>query len=94
MTNSAFVFSSLVLKETGGYSALCLELDVASQGATLAQAKKALYEAVSLYLESAFENNLPYLRPVPRDQDPRRGDPSAIVDAFDLRVDLKIEAHA
>lgn len=60
-----FVFTGALTRERKGYSSLCLELDVASQGDSLQEAKDALLQAVSLYLETAFENNLPYLRPVP-----------------------------
>lgn len=37
----------------GGYSALCVELGVASQGETIEEARENLKEAVDLYLESA-----------------------------------------
>jgi len=37
----------------GGYSALCVELGVASQGETVEEARENLKEAVELYLESA-----------------------------------------
>ncbi|MBI2069706.1 MAG: hypothetical protein HYT79_03815 [Elusimicrobia bacterium] len=89
-----FIFSSAIIKQPKGYSALCLDLDVASNGATPEQAQRALYEAVTLYLETAFENNLPHLRPVPRDQDPRFQNPDSILQTFNLRVDFKIQAHA
>jgi predicted RNase H-like HicB family nuclease len=39
----------------GGYSALCPELGVASQGETIEEAEANLKEAVELYLESAKE---------------------------------------
>ncbi len=67
MTNhiDQFVFTAVTCKERRGYTALCLELDVASQGDTIHEAKNALLEAVTLYLETAFESNIPYLRPVP-----------------------------
>jgi predicted RNase H-like HicB family nuclease len=39
----------------GGYSALCPELGVASQGETIEEAETNLKEAVELYLESARE---------------------------------------
>ena len=60
---------SIIEKDNGYYSALCLELDVASQGKTIGQAKKNLQEAVELYLEEVFEskeekNFIP--RPAPR----------------------------
>ena len=92
--NKDFVFSSVILKQPRGFTALCLDLDVTSEGGTPVQAKKALYEAVTLYLESAFENNLPHLRPVPRDEDPRYANPEKIVDTFNLHVDFRIQAHA
>ncbi len=60
-----FIFTGAIMKERKGYTSLCLELDVASQGETIREAKDALLEAVTLYLETAFESNLPYLRPVP-----------------------------
>ena len=63
------LFHALIEKENGSYSALCLEIDVASQGKTIQQAKKNLREAVELYLEDVIEVNeekdfIP--RPAPR----------------------------
>ena len=46
---------SIIEKENGLYSALCLELDVASQGKTAIEAKKNLQEAIELYLEEVIE---------------------------------------
>ena len=47
-------FSGIFQKELdGGYSALCPELDVASQGETIEEAEANLKEAIELYLESA-----------------------------------------
>ena len=45
----------LIEKEGDLYSALCLELNVASQGKTLAETKKNILEAVELYLEDVVE---------------------------------------
>ena len=39
----------------GGYSVICTDLDVASQGETLDEATENIKEAVELYLESAEE---------------------------------------
>lgn len=58
-----FVFTGILWKEDDEYSALCPELDVASQGKTLAEARKNLLEAASLHLEGSFEDGLPYLHP-------------------------------
>lgn len=60
---------SIIEKEKSLYSALCLELDVASQGRTVAEAKKNLKDAVAVYLEDVFQSGeaedfIP--RPAPR----------------------------
>jgi predicted RNase H-like HicB family nuclease len=47
---------NLIEKEGDIYSAICLELNVASQGETVAEAKKNLQEAVELYLEDVIES--------------------------------------
>ena len=39
-------------------------LNVASQGETVEEAKKNIIEAVTLYLETAIESNLPIIRSV------------------------------
>ncbi len=44
----------LIEKEGRLCSALCLELDVASQGRSVAEAKKNVAEAVQLYLEAVY----------------------------------------
>ena len=45
----------LIEKDDDLYSAICLELNVASQGVTIDEAKKNLQEAVELYLEDVYE---------------------------------------
>ncbi|MGH7450547.1 MAG: type II toxin-antitoxin system HicB family antitoxin [bacterium] len=49
-------FHVLIEKEGRLYSALCLELDVASQGRTIAETKKNILEAIELYLESVYDD--------------------------------------
>ena len=44
----------LIEKEGRLYSALCLELDVASQGRSVTEAKKNIAEAVHLYLADIY----------------------------------------
>jgi hypothetical protein len=51
-----------------------------------------LAEAVTLYLETCFENNLPYMRPVPPEEDPRRSVPENLVEIFRLKVDFRVHA--
>lgn len=89
-----FEFTGAVFREARKFVSLCLELDVASQGTSLRQAKKMLAEAVSLYLESCFEDGVPYLRPVPRDEDPRIQRPDDVVELFPLSVDFEVHAVA
>ncbi len=45
----------LIEKEGGLYSSLCLELNVASQGKTVVEAKENMKEAIELYLEDVWE---------------------------------------
>ncbi len=82
MEQPEFVFTGVIFQEEGGYTALCPDLDVASQSNSIPEAKAALLEAVMLYLETALENNLPWLRPVPRAEDPRFVTPELIVATF------------
>jgi len=61
----------LIEKDDDLYSAICLELNVASQGVTIDEAKKNLHEAVELYLEVVYEAGdeeefIP--RPAPREE--------------------------
>ncbi len=94
MLSNEFVFTGIIYKEENRHSSLCPELDVASEGETIDEAVSNLFEAVTVYLETAIEANLPYLRPIPQDEDPRITNPESIVKTFNLRVDFQIKAHA
>ncbi|MEW5745409.1 MAG: hypothetical protein AB1805_08250 [Nitrospirota bacterium] len=94
MQSAEFVFTGIVFKEGERYNSLCPELDVASEGETVKEASGYLIEAVSLYLETAIEANLPYLRPIPRNEDPRITNPESIITTFNLKVDFQIKVHA
>ena len=87
-----FEFTGAIFKEGKRFASLCLELDVASQGRTIREAKSMLAEAVEVYLETCFESNLPYFRPVPRDEDPRINPNENLVEMFPLPVMVKIFA--
>jgi len=50
---STRTFTAAIHREGDGYVALCPELDVASQGDTVEQARDNLREAVELFLETA-----------------------------------------
>jgi predicted RNase H-like HicB family nuclease len=45
--------TALIEREGDGYVALCPELDIASQGGSVEEAKNSLVEAIELFLESA-----------------------------------------
>jgi predicted RNase H-like HicB family nuclease len=89
-----FVFTGLIWKEEKEFSALCPELDVASQGSTRKEAQEKLLEAATLHLEGSFEDGLPYLRPVPAAEDPRNSHPAEEVEVFKFKVDVAIKAYA
>ena len=94
MNSNEFVFTGIICKDGDRYSSLCPELDVASEGDSIDEASSNILEAVTLYLETSIEANLPYLRPVPQDEDPRMSDPESVVITFNLIVDFYIRAHA
>ncbi|MBI4686158.1 MAG: type II toxin-antitoxin system HicB family antitoxin [Nitrospirae bacterium] len=94
MQSNDFVFTGIIIKEGKRYTSLCPELDVASEGDTVDEASTNLLEAVTLYLETAIEANLPYLRPIPSDEDPRIAAPKSIIKTFRLKVDFQVKVHA
>ncbi len=50
--------TAILTREDGGFVALCPEVDVASQGATVEEAKANLKEAVELFFECASEDEM------------------------------------
>jgi predicted RNase H-like HicB family nuclease len=82
MEKSNIVLRSVLIKESDGFTALCLDTDIASDGATPEEAKANLQEAIELYIESAVENNLPVIRPVPREDNPLFTRTADIVEDF------------
>ena len=89
---NSFRFTGAIFREGKWFVALCLEVDVASQGGTVREAKKMLAEAVTLYLETCFEDGIPHLRPVPRDEDPRFNATDSLVEVFALKIDFEVHA--
>jgi predicted RNase H-like HicB family nuclease len=55
-------FTAIIEREGNGYVSLCPELDVASQGDTVEEARSNLIEAIELFFEAAdpreIENRL------------------------------------
>jgi predicted RNase H-like HicB family nuclease len=50
--------TAVIEHEPGGYAALCPELDIASQGDTVEQARQNLVEAVELFFETASRSEI------------------------------------
>lgn len=93
MGKSNLVLRSVLIREENGYAAICLDTDVASDGVTAEEAKSNLQEAVELYIESAVENNLPVIRPVPKEDNPLFTRASDVVEDFVLNVNFKITTY-
>ena len=56
-----YVFSAVFTREEKGYSVLCPELGVASQGSDMSEAETNIREAVELYIKDIPEKDLvPY----------------------------------
>jgi predicted RNase H-like HicB family nuclease len=50
--------TAIIEREDDGYVALCPELDIASQGSTVEEARVNLQEAVELFFETASETEI------------------------------------
>ena len=50
--------TAIIEREGDGYVALCPEVDVASQGATVDEARANLQEALELFFETASEDEI------------------------------------
>ncbi len=51
-------FTAIIEKEDNEYVAICPELDVASQGKTVEEARQNLREAIELFFECASEQEV------------------------------------
>jgi len=51
-------FTAIIEKEGNMYVSLCPELDIASQGSTVEEAKRNLEEAILLFFEHASEEEI------------------------------------
>ena len=50
--------TAIIEKEDGGFVALCPEVDVASQGESVAEARENLKEALELFFETASQEEI------------------------------------
>jgi predicted RNase H-like HicB family nuclease len=51
-------FTAIIEREDDWYVALCPELDIASQGKTVSEARRNLQEALELFFETASEEEI------------------------------------
>lgn len=51
-------FTAIIERESDGYVSLCPELDIASQGDTVEQARTNLAEALELFFETAAPSEI------------------------------------
>ena len=51
-------FTAIIERENDGYVSLCPELDIASQGDSVEEAKANLPEAIELFLETADKSEI------------------------------------
>ncbi len=51
-------FTAIIEREGDGYDALCPELDIASEGNNVEEARRNLSEAVELFFETASETEV------------------------------------
>lgn len=56
--NNIMQFTAIIEREGDQYVALCPELDVASQGESVEQARRNLKEALKLFFETASEKEI------------------------------------
>ena len=55
---SNYELTAIIEKENDGYVSLCPELDVASQGDTIEEARANLIEALALFFETASSEEI------------------------------------
>jgi predicted RNase H-like HicB family nuclease len=67
--------TAIIEREESGYSALCPEYDIASQGSTIEQARDNLIEALNLFFEVADASEVQ-----------RRFQPEVLVTQVEVRV--------
>lgn len=53
-----YQLTAIIERESNGYISLCPELDIASQGNTIEEARTNLIEAVQLFLETASSQEI------------------------------------
>jgi len=93
MENINLKFESVITKEDEIFCSLCIDLNVASEGESIEEAKKNLIEAVNDYIGIAIENNLPIMRKVSDENNPLLTTPEEVIEKFSIKTDLKVETY-
>ena len=56
--NGSYELTAIIEREGNGYVSLCPELDIASQGDTIEEARSNLIEALELFFETASKHEV------------------------------------
>ena len=88
--NYPFIFTGIILKKYSGYSGLCADINISSEGNTIEETKKNLEEAASLYIKSAIKNDLPIARPVMQNENPQFTSPDIIQEVYDMKIGFEV----
>jgi predicted RNase H-like HicB family nuclease len=91
--DSYSILNGVITQEDNVYCSLCLELDVASEGESVEEAKRNLEEAVKEYIEIAMEMNIPVFRPVPATENPILNG-EKIIERFKMETSYEIFEYA
>ncbi|HEY3251538.1 MAG TPA: hypothetical protein VGK25_10515 [Ignavibacteria bacterium] len=86
--------NAVITKEDEIYCSLCIELNIASEGETLNEAKENLLEAVKDYIELSVENKTPIIRLVPIEDNPLLNPGQNIVEVFRIKVNMNLSEYA
>ena len=87
-------FTGLVVRENESFYSICIELNIASQGETIEEARNNLKDAVELYFDTSVDYNLPLNCPVPDEDNPLINDKENVADKFLIKVNLNIFEYA
>jgi len=95
MFTDTFSLTGVIVKEADDvYVAVCLELDVATQGRTMKEAKRKLLEAITLDLEGALATRTPLWHPVPPDDNPLLTCPEKVAATLPIKVTMQAKVLA
>lgn len=87
-------FDVVITKEDDIFCSLCIELNVASEGETLVEARKNLLEAVKDYIELSLEHETPLVRWVPFEDNPLLNSNENIIETFKIKVPMNLFEYA